>query len=45
MKGGKKDATLKYFNMKEYFREAKMVDYYAVNTRYLPSYLKKDLLR
>lgn len=43
-KGGKTDATLEYFNVKDYFKMENIVEYFTINKNYIQHYLKKNVL-
>ena len=45
LKGGRTDACLEYFNMKDYFKFEGITQFYVINRENISSYLKKDLLK
>ena len=45
LKGGSTDANLKYFNIKNYFKQRKINKYFAIDEDSLLNSLKKDVLK
>ena len=44
LKGGKTDASLEYFNMKDYFKVEKITEYYIINKHYIQNCLNINIL-
>ena len=45
LKGGKTDAALEYFNMRDYFKTENIVQYYTIKKTNIQKSLKCDVLR